>query len=63
MFSACSISVRIFSDIFQACQTEYSTSGKLTFFLSTTNGVEASSQVTHVEQTDKVWQYSSYTIL
>lgn len=37
-----------------ACQTENSTSGKLTFFLSATNGIEASNQVTHAEQSDKL---------
>lgn len=37
-----------------ACQTEdYSLHGKLTFFLTAITGVNASTQVTHVEQSDK----------
>nr|XP_054922664.1 uncharacterized protein LOC126523280 [Dermacentor andersoni] len=37
-----------------ACQTESSATGKLTIFLSMTNCDEASTQVTHTEQTDQV---------
>ncbi|XP_065282697.2 uncharacterized protein [Dermacentor albipictus] len=36
------------------CQTECSASGKLDLLLSATNGTEASTQVTHAEQSDKV---------
>ncbi|XP_077493052.1 uncharacterized protein LOC144104112 isoform X2 [Amblyomma americanum] len=38
----------------KACQTRCSTVGKLSFLLSMTNGAEASTQVTHVQQADQV---------